>query len=107
MIEDKIEEDYQVNDKKSVLEDVHIGDFVRLLVDGVFFGSEHTYERYGGFVASIDNYMIGLSASHPENIYHGYNPMIDQREGMRIVEMDVSKIKKYKIFCRNVDTSSG
>ena len=98
MIEDKVDEGCLVNDGKSILKRVHIGDFVELFVDAAFFGSACEYERYGGFVTSIDNYIIGLSASHPNNKYHGYDAKSEKCTEMKTTQMCLSRIKKYKVL---------
>ena len=98
MIEDKVEEGCFVNDGNSILKRVHIGDFVELLVDGAFFESAREYERYGGFITSIDNYMIGLSASHPSNRYHGYDAKSEKCTEIKTTQMCLSRVKKYKVL---------
>lgn len=97
-----MEEGWKTNEKGSITSDVHIGDVVRLLVDGEFFrGKQFSEEgahseKYGGFVASITDRVISLSTTHHKNACHGYTTSKLKQE-RAIAEIEIERVKQYRI----------
>ncbi|MBS3071107.1 hypothetical protein J4407_02290 [Candidatus Pacearchaeota archaeon] len=84
---------------EDILKNIHIGDFVLLSVDGKFFNrGDGRHERYGGYVASINNRIITLSPSHHENAFHGYNSSESRSRERATTDMELAQIRHYKIF---------
>ena len=85
------------NGERSIIKDIRIGDLVELLVDGKFFGrNDGNFEAYAGYVASITESIIGISATHPSNLRHGHFSGREQQK-QHITEIEAALIRKYAI----------
>ena len=89
----------------SIVRDVNVGDLVELFVDGEFFQrSDGQYEKYAGYVASIDNVTIILSPTHHKNIRHGYVRELGCKEDSEhprnraITEIETYCVQKYRVL---------
>ncbi|MEK6872249.1 MAG: hypothetical protein AABX16_05075 [Nanoarchaeota archaeon] len=95
-IEDKIK-----IDQHKVLNNIHVGDFVELFLDGKFFLDDPTRDEcYGGYVTSLNRFGIELSATHPDNRFHGYkNGEGDNHQ--KTIFIELSHLKEYCIYRKN------
>mgnify|MGYP001562879743 CR=1 FL=1 len=101
ILEDK---EYINNREQRISANIHIGDIVEILADGKFFQrGDEEFERYGGYVSSINGIIIGLSPTHHENRFHGYEiNEINQPKSKRVeTRIEIDRIIKYRTLLPN------
>ena len=86
------------NARRSISDDIHIGDLVELLVDGRFFkGKDGTPERYAGYISSISDKTIGLATTPINNAKHGYVSR-EQEQQRHMTEIETNLVERYRIL---------
>ena len=61
------------NSKRSIIDEVYVGDSIFLAADGKFFlRNDGLNELYAGFVSYLKPGIVGLSVTPHTNIHHGY-----------------------------------
>ena len=83
-----------------VVQEIHLGDLVELLVDGRFFQrTDDEYERYAGYVLKIGPQELGLSSTHHKNLWHGYTQgHVEENKRQKIVSIETRLIRHYRVL---------
>jgi hypothetical protein len=92
------EEEFTLNEGGSILREVHVGDLVELVLQGVPRGSVDYEERIAGYISALTQKEIGVTATHPRNRFNGYAPDGSEVPSPHLINVSLERIKKYSIL---------